>query len=171
MKKVPIKNYIILGLVLVISVLGVFYFRGWYLASKEYYASNSVIKDVAHEINANEISNYVLEDQKFILYVSSGMEPGVKSFENDFKKLIKKLDIMEDVLYLNLDNVDINSFNNDLKDSFIRNDRIASRVSNNSCATIYIFEDGKIVSVFNNAEGFSIKAISTYLNKWGFEND
>ena len=91
MKKIPFKNYVILCVIIVLTVISVFYVRSWYITNKEYYSRNSVIKDIAREIKIDEISNYTLESPKFMLYVSSGADADVKDFENDFKKLIKKL--------------------------------------------------------------------------------
>ena len=81
-KKIPAKNYIILAVVVLFTVISVFYARSWYLTTKEYENKNSVIKEVALEINQSEISNYTLENPKFILYVSSGQNQDIKPFES-----------------------------------------------------------------------------------------
>ena len=168
MKKIPLKNYVILCIIVITTVLAVFYVRSWYITNKEYYSRNSVIKDVTREINVDEISNYALESPKFMLYVSSGVDADVKDFENNFKKLIKKLEISEDILYLNMDNV-----NNDLYSSlssFSSNNKISSLIIQ-SKASLYVFSDGKIVGVLNNVNNFSDKHIKAFIKKWGFIND
>ena len=171
MKKITVKNYFILAFILIITVVLVFYIRSWYNTSKIYYSQNSIIKDVASEINEDEIFNYTMESQKFILYVSSGSNVEIKNFEKSLKKIIKKLDISSDILYLNLDNVNIDIFNSSLQDKFALNSNIASHISNSSFSTIYIFEDGKIVAVLNNLNNFSDKQVESFLKKWGFKND
>ncbi len=171
MRKIFTKNYIILFVILLLTVALVFYVRGWYNTSKEYYSQNSVIKDVAPEINEGEIFNYTLESQKFILYVSSGRNVEIKNFENSLKRVIKKLDISEDVLYLNLDNVDIISFNNHLKSNFAANEKVASQISDSSTSTIYVFANGKIVFALNNANNYSNQYFKSFFKKWGFTND
>lgn len=171
MKGKPIKNYIILMVIILAVVIFVFYVRGWYNTSKIYYSQNSIVKEVTREINYDEIFNYTLESQNFILYVSSGSNIEIKDFENDFKKLILKLDIGEDILYLNLDNVDISLFNNNLKNDFASNDHIKSRISDNSPVTLYVFENGKIISVLNNVNSYSTHHLKSLLEKWGFNND
>lgn len=167
MRKIPLKNYVILCIIVISTVLAVFYVRSWYITNKEYYSRNSVIKDVTREINVDEISNYALESPKFMLYVSSGVDADVKDFENNFKKLIKKLEISEDILYLNMDNV-----NNDLYSSlssFSSNNKISSLIIQ-SKASLYVFSDGKIVGVLNNVNNFSDKHIKAFIKKWGFIN-
>lgn len=165
MKKVPLKNYIVLCVVILLTVIFVFYVRSWYITNKEYYSKNSVIKDVAHEINIDEISNYTLESPKFLLYVSSGADADVKDFENNFKKLIKKLEISEDILYLNVDNVDDDLYFN--LNSFASNNKISSLISESE-ASLYVFSDGKIVGVLNDIDDFSDKHIRSFIKKWGF---
>ena len=167
MRKIPLKNYVILCIIVISTVLAVFYVRSWYITNKEYYSRNSVIKDVTREINVDEISNYALESPKFMLYVSSGVDADVKDFENNSKKLIKKLEISEDILYLNMDNV-----NNDLYSSlssFSSNNKISSLIIQ-SKASLYVFSDGKIVGVLNNVNNFSDKHIKAFIKKWGFIN-
>lgn len=171
MKKIPKKNYLFLLIVIIITVALVFYVRGWYNATKEYYRENSAVKDVVREINENEISSYIIESQKFILYTSSGKEEKIKTFEEKFKKLIKQMDIQNEIIYLNLDNVDIESFNNKLKASYALNNRIQNQIINSSQSTIYVFNDGKIISVLNNVDKYSIDHIKTLLKGWNFKND
>ena len=74
MRKVPVKNYLFLFLIVLFTVGLVFYLRSWYNTSKEFYEQNSVITQVVREIKCEEIENYALENQKFILYVSSGKD-------------------------------------------------------------------------------------------------
>ena len=167
MKKIPLKNYVILCVIIVLTVISVFYVRSWYITNKEYYSRNSVIKDVVREINIDEIGNYTLESPKFMLYVSSGADAEVKDFENVFKKLIKKLEISEDVLYLNIDNVDYNFYSN--MKSFASSEKIYSLITD-SKTSLYVFSDGKVVGVLNNIDGFSEKHIQSFIKKWGFIN-
>ena len=167
MKKIPFKNYAILCVIIVLTVISVFYVRSWYITNKEYYSRNSVIKDVTREINVDEISNYTLESPKFMLYVSSGVDADVKDFENNFKKLIEKFELSEDILYLNIDNVNYDLYSN-LK-GFAYNDKISSLIFE-SKASLYVFSDGKIVGVLNNINDFSDKHIQSFLKKWGFIN-
>ena len=168
MKKIPLKNYIILCVIILLTIISVFYIRSWYITSKDYYSRNSVIKDVVHEINVDEISNYTLESPKFMLYVSSGADADIKGFENDFKKLIRRLDLSEDILYLNADNIGYDLYNN--LSGFASNDKISSLISE-SKASLYVFSDGKIVGVLNNINNFSSKNIRSFIKKWGFIND
>ena len=167
MKKIPLKNYIVLCVIIVITVVFVFYVRSWYITNKEYYSKNSVIKDITREINIDEISNYILESPKFILYVSSGANAEVKNFEHRFKKFIGKMEISDDILYLNADNVNYDLYSS-LK-NYAFNDKVSSLIFENK-ASLYVFSDGKIVGVLNNVDSYSDKHIQSFIKKWGFIN-
>lgn len=170
MREVPFKNYVVLFVIMLVSVAFVFYLKGWYNASKEYYAVNSVIKDSVSEINENEIENYIVESQKFVLYASSGSLEDVKNFEVSLKKIIDKLDIYDNVLYLNLDGVDVSSFNSKLK-NMAYNNRVFSMISNDSNCVIYLFENGKIKYVLNDANKYSRSYIESLFESWGGLSD
>ena len=168
-KKVPIKNYVILVVIVLLTVAVVFYIRDWYNTTKEYYAQNSVITQVVREIKSEEISNYTLENQKFVLYVASGRNTELKNFENDLKSLIQKMDLGENTLYMNLDGVGSNAFYDLLHNKFAANSKIKDQITTDSAASMYVFTDGKITTVLNNVNDYSIKRLESIINRWGIK--
>lgn len=170
MRKIPKKNYLILTVVIVLTVGLVFYARSWYNTSKEYYLSNSVIKDIVSEINEVDINSYTIENPNYILYASSGISNDLKDFEKELKKIITSLDIQSNFIYLNLDNVNIQQFNDTLK-KYTSNEKIALELSRDSKSTIYIFSSGKIKYILNNANEKSVSYIKKFLESCGYKND
>lgn len=166
MRKVPFKNYVILAVIILLTVAFVFYLRSWFNTSKEYYAQNSVMTQVVREIKSEEIANYTLENQKFILYVSSGQNSVVKNFEDDLRDLIKKMELGEEVLYMNLDGIDTDAFYNSLKDRFAVNTKIKNQISVDTPANMYLFTDGKVTAVLNNVNNYSMKRLETIIDSW-----
>ena len=55
-REIPVKNYVILILVFLVTIVAVFYVRDWYNTTKNYYAQNSVMTKVVREIKSEEIS-------------------------------------------------------------------------------------------------------------------
>lgn len=168
-KEIPYKNYIILILVFLATIVAVFYVRDWYNTTKVYYAQNSVMTKVVKEIKSEEISNYILENQRFILYVSSGQNSQIKDFEDEFKNLIQNLDINDDVLYMNLDGVNTGSFYDLLKNNYSSNAKLKNQIVS-SDSSLYLFTDGKIVNVLNNVSDYSIKRLENIIKSWGLDN-
>lgn len=164
-KEVPVKNYVILAVVFLLTVGLVFYLRDWYNTTKEYYARNSVMTDVVREIKSEEIGNFTLENQKFILYVSSGQDANIKGFENDLRDLIQKMDLNDDVLYMNLDGTNSLDFYDLLKNNFSANSKIKNQITD-SVASMYVFTDGKITALLNNVNNYSIKRLETIIDRW-----
>lgn len=147
-KNIPAKNYVILAVAIIFTVLVVFYIRSWYITTKEYYDNNSVILDVVAEIKNEEIVNYATDNPDFILYVSAGNNAEIKPFEKKFKKFILKNDLRNNILYLNLVNIDVTNFNNYLNTLTTENAK-STLVDENSSA-IYIFKEGKIAKVMSS---------------------
>ena len=168
-KEIPYKNYIILILVFLMTILVTFYVRDWYNTTKVYYAQNSVMTKVVREIKSEEISNYILENQRFILYVSSGQNSQIKDFEDEFKNLIQNLDINDDVLYMNLDGVNMESFYDLLKNNYSSNAKLKNQIVS-SDSSLYLFTDGKIVNVLNNVSDYSVKRLENTITSWALDN-
>ena len=165
-KEVPMKNYFILALIFLVTVIGVFYAREWYNTSKEYYAQNSVMTKVVKEIKSEEIATYTLENQKFVLYVASGKNIELKDFEDEFKNLIQDMDLVDSVLYMNLDGVEPNGFYDLLRNDFSAMSRIKNQIIDDSSASLYVFTDGKITSVLNNVNDYSMKRLESIITRW-----
>ena len=146
-KSIPFKNYVILAVAIVFTVLAVFYMRSWYITTKEYYDNNSVVLDTVAEINSEEIVNYATDNPEFVLYVASGHNAEIKSFEKKFKKFILKNDLRNNVLYLNLENVDVATFNEELNDMASENAK--SKLVDKNSTAIYIFQNGQIEKVLD----------------------
>lgn len=165
MRKIPFKNYVILGLVFLFTIGVVFYARDWYNTTKEYYMQNSVMKDAIREIKGDELSNFILENQKFILYVASGKNMEIKDFENKFKNLIQDMDLNDLVLYMNLDDVDSNRFYDSLK-SYAFDSKVKNQINSNSMASMYVFTDSKITDVLSNVNNYSMNRLETVIDRW-----
>ncbi len=105
MRAVPIKNYLFLGLLSVVTVLVVLYMANWYKASKEYYLESSVMTNFLGEIKETELENYILENPEVVIYISSDAEDTTKKFEKKLKDYIIKEEIASHFIYLNCSNV------------------------------------------------------------------
>ena len=112
MKTIPKKNYAILAVIIFITIFLVFYMRNWYIMTKEYNSDNSPMLKSINEINSNEISNYVLENPRFILYTSSGLNKNIKGFESKFKGYVLNKNLKDYMIYINTANTDIEDLKN-----------------------------------------------------------
>lgn len=166
-----VKNYLILFVILLCTIFLVFYARQWYNTSKEYYANNSPIKDIASEINEADIYSLTIENPKFIIYCSSGTLVDLKKFEGEFKNLIRKMDMSRDILYLNIDTINRENFYDNLKNNYALNDKVKLQMSLNSNSSLYFFSDGKVKHILNNVNELSMPYIKSIFESWGYKND
>ena len=86
MREIPKKNYFILFIVIVLSLLIAFYFRKWYKAYEDSYLSKSIVGNYLFQINYKELDNYLVENQSAIIYVSKVGNEKIRNFEKKFIK-------------------------------------------------------------------------------------
>ena len=100
MKTIPKKNYILLGLLAVVTVLAVIYMK-WYRASENYYLENSVMKELVGEVKELEFENYILENPDIVIYISKDQSKITKKFEKKLKKYILDENLKSHFIYVN----------------------------------------------------------------------
>lgn len=101
MKTIPKKNYILLGLLAVITILAVIYMCKWYRASENYYLENSVMKELVGEVKELEFENYVLENPDIVIYISNDQSETTKKFEKKLKNYILEENLKSHFIYVN----------------------------------------------------------------------
>lgn len=164
-KKVPSKNYIVLAVIVILTIIVVFYARNWYITAKEYNSDNSPMLKAISEINPDEISNYTLENPKFILYTSSGLNTNIKSFESKFKNYVIDKNISSNMLYINTANINKEDFTGQLKNYAQVN--IKDQINVDENVNMFIFENGQITKVIINANTKTTKEIDSLLKTYG----
>ena len=163
MKTIPKKNYAILAVIIFITIFLVFYMRNWYIMTKEYNSDNSPMLKSINEINSNEISNYVLENPRFILYTSSGLNKNIKGFESKFKGYVLNKNLKDYMIYINTATADLDNLKTILENYTSENNNI----NLNDNVNMYIFENGKIVKIITKAENQDTKSIEQVFKKYG----
>ncbi len=163
-KKIPLKNYIILIVIFIVFALLVFYMRDWYNTTREYFNAHSPVLEVSTQMNQEELSNYAQENPDFILYVTLGYTDNIKTFERDFSKYITTHNL--NVVYIDATQIDINAFNENLKNNFVSNKNLASKVTVPNEVMIYDFSDGQIKHIINNINNENMEYIDKLFNRY-----
>lgn len=116
-KKVPFSNYLILALVVFATVFIAFLFRNWYISGRDYELNIPIIKEtLISEINADEVYNYVRENENAILYMGVVSNEACRNFEKEFNEIIRNRSLEDTITYLNITKTNnkkkfINEFN------------------------------------------------------------
>ncbi len=150
-KKKLLKNYIYLFVIVAITLLVVFLLRNWYLARKEYELNIPIIRSsLLHEINENELINYVNENLDTTIYMCTASDDKCRNFELEFKDLIKEKKLESVITYLNLSALDTNEKIIDFFKYF--NETFQYEKIVNTYPALIKFEGGQIVNVANGTE-------------------
>lgn len=154
MREITKKNYFILFIVIVFSLLIAFYFRNWYKAYEDSYLSKSIVGNYLFEINYKELDNYLVENQSAIIYVSKVGNEKIRNFEKKFINAINQNDLKNKILYLDLSN-----YKGDTNNKYTINDKDITSVPN-----ISVFKNGKLDDIYViDVDGYNMEKIISYL--------
>lgn len=164
-KEIPLKNYIILSIVLILTIVVVIYFFLWKNTYEKSKLQTPILDDYLLVINYNELNNYLVENKDAIIYVSKLNNENIRLFENKFKNIINKNNLNNKILYLDLtEELNKKSIVNEL------NKKYGKEMT--KIPSIIIIKDGKISSSYNIKEnGYNVKSLEKYLEKEDVIND
>ena len=167
-KEVPIKNYISLSIIILVTLLLVFYFYLWYLTYEESKLNNQIMDRYLQVINYNELSDYITENKNAYIYVSVLENKEIRDFELEFKSKIIEKSLKNELLYLDL--TEIYNDSNLLKQAekeYKINDK---KISDIPC--ILVFEDGILTKIYDIEENdYDVEHIEQFLQEEGVKID
>lgn len=168
LRKIPTKNYIILGVVIFITLLILYYFYMWVDVYKESKINIPIMDRYMSVINYNELDNYVVENPDTIVYVSVLEDEKIRDFEKKFKNKYRDNEILNEVLYMNI--------TDDIKDKNMKNEMISKYSVNSLNITkvpcVLVFEDSMLRSIYSVADnGYDIDRFTIYINNILLESD
>ena len=168
-KKIPLKNYIILAVTLIITVILVIYFYLWQKAYEESKKNTIIMDEYIQKINYNEliekyginqirylfsqidtidynkyISNYLIENKSTVIYSSVVGSQKTSNFEKKFVKVIQDNSLKNSILYLDLTEV--------VKNKTIKKELLEKypELNNNiKDPLIIIFNNDKVIRIYN----------------------
>ena len=92
-KEISFKNYIILAVILIFTILLVVYLFNWQSIYQKNKLQEPILDKYLMVINYNELDDYLVENKEAIVYVSVLNDEKIRLFENKFKNLIIKNDL------------------------------------------------------------------------------
>ncbi len=142
MKEIPKKNYIVLCMIVVITLLLAIYFRNYYLNHQKQ-KDGLQINNIS-EIDEKSLSNYIVENDEFILYVTNREESNLNSFEKKLGNYLTKKEYNKNIIYLDLTSVS-NSFYKDFRNQYF--DKKLQKKKFLKQTNLFYFEDDKVVDM------------------------
>jgi len=168
LRTIPIKNYIIVVIIFIITVIFLAYFVFCYKKSLEYQKNNSVLSGYLAEINEDKLldnlTNYLVDNPNTLLYISYGNDATIKDFENDFKDLISKHNVRSSFIYIDLNTVLDKNFIFSLQDGFFSEELKEKNIELKRQSNIFIFDQGKIIDVlYGYEEAINLMDVKIFL--------
>lgn len=167
-REVPIKNYIILSGVILVSLLLLFYFYLWYLTYEESKLNTQIIDRYLQVINYNELNDYILENKDAYVYVSVLEDSNIRDFELKFKTLIIDNSLKDKILYL-----DLTEINNDkkAKDEASKKYQVVDK-SILDIPCLLVFKKGNLEKIYDIKEtNYDTNSLLKFLKKEGVVKD
>ena len=97
MRKIPRKNYYIVVLLIVITVLITLFLSNLY---KNRSRDFSLIYNYSNKITSDELDEYLLEMSDIIIYVADKYDNSNTKFEEKFKNKIDSLNLKDKLIYI-----------------------------------------------------------------------
>ena len=163
-REIAFKNYIILALVLIITIIGVIYIFMWYSSKEKSKLELPILDDYIMPINYNELNDYIIENKDAVIYTSVLNDVNIRLFENKFKNVIIKNNLNSSILYLDL--------TNEIKDNNVLLKMEKKYGTKIEVPSLMVFKDGILIDVYNIKEdNYNVKKLEKYLEKEDVIND
>ena len=165
-KRIPIKNYIILGSIIIITLIASLYLFAWFRQYNDSKISTPIITKALREVEYDNLSTVVRERDVLIMYMCTTNEDVCRNFENKFINYVKSNNLTEEIIYLNL------GYQND-EDSTLT--KVYDKYKSNTLVkkvydypTLVIFNQGKIVDVLssNSKNKITIEKVEEFLKSY-----
>ncbi len=159
---ISVKNYLLLGGILLLTISLSLYFYFWHLEYVDNNINKTVFYDNLQNIQYNELDDFLVENKDAIVYFSGERNVESRKFENKFNKLISKYFVNYHVLYLNISDE-------------LKNDSMFREIKNKygvNVPFIIVIKDGEIISKFNiKNNDYNIDLLKDFLIDEGIIND
>lgn len=175
LREIPKKNYIFVGIISVVTIFALVYFAFWYKNNKKYYDTESILSGYLAEIQEegiiDNLTNYLIDNPNILLYISFGNDSSTKEFENEFKDLINKHNIISEFIYIDLNLITDKNFVSDMKSTFF-SDKLKN-INLEKQSNLLLFENGKVANVlYSSKQQINIADVERFLIRHGvIKND
>ena len=167
-RRVPVQNYVKLGLLILGVVILVVFLGNWYRNYREYQLTIPVIEGTfQNEIKGEEVYNYMLENENAILYLGTASDEDCRKLEKELKKYVVEENLQQVITYLNLSEVENTD---DFFQTFYRTYPFERYLD--VYPAIVLFEDGKVKAIAAGSETspLTIEDVKSFFQTYGIKD-
>ena len=175
MKKVPTKNYVIVSIICLSTIIIVSYLAYCFDVKNSYEYSNQIMSGFLFEFREDEIinniENYVLDNPDCILYLSHNGND-TKVFERELRSFIEQNNMRSSLVYINLDTIKNKKFLTEFADKFFSKELKAKNVNMLKQSNILVFKDGVVTDMlYYSKQSINMNDVHLFLSGQGVLND
>lgn len=142
------RNYVILFVIFLVTILLVWYVCKWYSVYTEYEKETPVIRGtLSYEITTADFEHFITDNPTTVIYMCTSKDDKCRNFEKDLKKYVKKNSLEDEIIYLNLSDADIDGFVKQFNEKY----KYKVKLTNNY-PLIVEFTDGKVTGLIQGEE-------------------
>ncbi len=147
-KNESVKNYTRITIIFIMTILFALVVRTIYHNSNEYKYQTSILHDIIKEAKADNIYNYLTENDNSLVYICASNNKICRSLDEELEDYIAQVNgLAREMVYLNIrEVVNKKNFLNDFSTKY----KITSKIS--SYPTFVLFRDGKVEKVVINKD-------------------
>ena len=165
-KEIPVKNYLVLGVIIIITLLASLYIFAWFRQYNDSKVSTPIITSTLREVQYNNLNTVLKERDVLVMYMCTTDEEVCRNFEKKFASYVSNNNLTEEIIYLNLG---YNKDNNNLLQKVYNNYKSENLVKKvYEYPTLVIFNQGKIVDVLssNGKNKITIEQVNDFLESY-----
>lgn len=155
-RKIGLKNYIILALIFIVVTLITLYLSSVYKVYEQSKREIPVIRGTLSEITTEEVEHYISENPTIMLYVCTASDSKCRSFEKDLKKLVKREELQEELVYLNITQEEKETFHESFNEKYKSRFKLKSNYP-----AIIVFDEGKVTHMLQEKENKKLSITKT----------
>lgn len=162
MRKIPIKNYVILAIIFIATIFVACYIKKVYENKELYENKTNERVNILYELKEDDLKSYLIENRDMMIYMSSAKNKTIETFELEFKNYIIENELTKEIVYLNLDNVS-SEFLKTFKDKYMNSNLKDVELYNQS--NLIFMEDGKAIDVlYEKNQTINMEDVKTFMS-------
>ncbi len=146
-KNKKLHNYFVVILLFLVCIGLVLYLCELYKVHQEEKMKVPIIRDSLGEIYQKDLDYYIVDNPTSVVYMCTANDDVCRTFEKSFKKLLKKKDYNDEIIYLNLTDLDQEEFVNSFNQKYPYKEDITSHYP-----VFVLFDDGKVIGILQGTE-------------------
>lgn len=160
---IPKKNYVILFMLAIITIIVTLLLANKYNKNLQYNLSVNNNMSFLSQIKIDEIDNYIMDNPESIIYMSSSNNTKLDELEEKLKKYIISNNYNKNIVYLNAYELQESKFNK-FKEKYF-SESIKNNVTLNNQPNVFVIKNGIISNALytNDSKDININNIKIFL--------